>query len=326
MDGAGGSGWWRLPPGEPYIGDHLAAHLRGAGWYAELRATVTDPAYLARRVDAGGVYAAEADLAQAAEVYPGDGAVAWWRGWLARHAHLLGPVRAGGDGGGDARGVGGVVATFAAWLRVDTTGREHHVEPDRLDPLLPVPCPRPRWGLAPPATALIRVLTGHTGLVAAVGWSPDGSRLVSGGDDGTVRVWEAGSGRLLHTLTGHTGGVRSVGWSPDGSRLVSGGDDGTVRVWEAGSGRLLHTLTGHTGGVRAVGWSPDGSRLVSGGDDGTVRVWEAGSGRLLHTLTGHTGSGCGRWGGRRMGPGWSAAAATARCGCGRRGRGGCCTP
>ena len=98
-----------------------------------------------------------------------------------------------------------------------------------------------------------------------------------------------------------------------------------MRVWEAGSGRLLHTLTGHTGPVLAVGWSPDGSRLVSGGDDGTVRVWEAGSGRLLHTLTGHTG-GVGRWGGRRTGPGWSAAATTGRCGCGRRGRGGCCTP
>ena len=49
------------------------------------------------------------------------------------------------------------------------------------------------------------------------GWS-------AGGDDGTVRVWEAASGRLLHTLTGHTGWVRAVGWSPDGARLVSGGD------------------------------------------------------------------------------------------------------
>ena len=114
-------------------------------------------------------------------------------------------------------------STFAAWLRADATRREHNVEPDRLDPLLPVPCPRLRWGLTPPATALVRVLTGHTGWVRAVGWSPDGSRLVSGGADGTVRVWEAGSGRLLHTLTGHTGAVWAVGWSPDGTRLVSGG-------------------------------------------------------------------------------------------------------
>ena len=73
----------------------------------------------------------------------------------------------------------------------------------------------------------------------------DGFRLVSGGGDATVRVWEATSGRLLHTLTSHAGGVYAVGWQPDGSRLVSGGDDETVRVWEATSGRLLHTLTGH---------------------------------------------------------------------------------
>ena len=65
-----------------------------------------------------------------------------------------------------------------------------------------------------------------------MGWSPDGARLVSGGSDRTVRVWEADSGRLLHTLTGHTRRVSAVGWSPDGSRLVSGGSDRTVRVWE----------------------------------------------------------------------------------------------
>jgi hypothetical protein len=146
MSESNGIGWWRLPPGEPYIGEHLATHLRGAGLHEELRATVIDPAYLAPRVARAGVHAAEADLAQTGAVYPADGAVAWWRGWLARNAHVLVPARIAEGAFGDGTGV---VATFAAWLRVDTTGREHNIEPDRLDPLLPVPCLRPRWGEPP---------------------------------------------------------------------------------------------------------------------------------------------------------------------------------
>ena len=99
-----------------------------------------------------------------------------------------------------------------------------------------------------------------------------------------MRVWEAGSGRLLHTLTGHTDGVAAVGWSPDGSRLVSGGNDRTIRIWHPTPTQHDTTADHPTDRVLAVGWSPDGSRLVSGGGDGTVRVWEAGSGRLQYTL------------------------------------------
>jgi WD40 repeat protein len=113
--------------------------------------------------------------------------------------------------------------------------------------------------------------------------------VLSGGDDGTVRLWEAASGRELAVLEGHMGPVLSVGWSPDGSRLLSGWMDGTVRLWEAASGRKLAVLEGHKGPVLSVGWSPDGARVLSGGDDGTVRLWEAASGRELAVLKGHKG-------------------------------------
>ncbi|SEH05023.1 WD40 repeat domain-containing protein [Candidatus Venteria ishoeyi] len=68
-------------------------------------------------------------------------------------------------------------------------------------------------------------LVGHTFLVTAVAYSPDGSQIVSSSMDGSLKIWDAGNGAELMTFSEHTDSVRAVAYSPDGTRIVSGGDD-----------------------------------------------------------------------------------------------------
>ncbi|WP_327713220.1 hypothetical protein OG912_38515 (plasmid) [Streptomyces sp. NBC_00464] len=140
---------------------------------------------------------------------------------------------------------------------------------------------------------LVRTLTGHTYGVRAVAVALLGDRphAVTGGYEGSVRVWDLTTGTPVRTLTGHTGGVRAVAVALLDGRphAVTGGYEGSVRVWDLTTGTPVRTLPGHTSGVSAVEVTLLDGRphAVTGGYDGSVRVWDLTTGTLVRTLTGH---------------------------------------
>jgi WD40 repeat protein len=128
--------------------------------------------------------------------------------------------------------------------------------------------------------------------IRQVAWSPDSTRLVGGGDDGSVYVWDDRNGTLQHRLTGHNGAVIRVIWSPDGMRLASvggGRESGELFVWDAHNGERMRVMVGHPALVYAVAWSWDGEMLMSGDSDGKLRWWEVSSGACVRVQEAHQG-------------------------------------
>lgn len=175
-------------------------------------------------------------------------------------------------------------------VRLDVTGRvaEREEGNNLVARVLPVPTSLP----ACQATQAVEldileayaVLTGHSGRVLSLSFSPDGTLLASGSVDNTLRLWRVESPSLLRTMQGHPFQVLSIAYSPSGSALATGSDDGLVRIWQVSNGSLQHTLQGHAGWVDSLTYAPDGRTLASGASDFTVRLWRTVDGKLVETI------------------------------------------
>jgi WD40 repeat protein len=161
------------------------------------------------------------------------------------------------------------------------------------DPFL---CKTFLWDVSNPNAEprLIRTLKKHTDWVTGAAFSPDSTKLVTGGDDQIARVWSIPAGKQLAVLEGHTDWLNSVDFSPNGKYIVDGSMDGTARVWDWAKRKTIATIHG-IDSVGSARFDPSGRYIVTTGGtphDYAVRVWDWQKNvkKPVRTLYGHTGA------------------------------------
>lgn len=132
-------------------------------------------------------------------------------------------------------------------------------------------------------------LEGHTGTVSRYTFSPNSKVFASGGEDGTIILWDVETGKsLLNLITGNTKPISALAFSPDSKVLASGGGS-EIHLWNAHTGDPMGTI-GVRENVHALAFSPDGKTLASGGGEGSIQVWELDPRRKIRIIfRGHQG-------------------------------------
>lgn len=265
--------WWELADDNHYLWDHLIEHLRDGDRHDEAERLVSDLRWVGARLRRFGPAAPLADLGMVSAPR-----VTRLRAALTQAAHLFSPAE-------PAHAVTDVMHSRIA------ANPDWSAQVSALKGVASRPSLVNRWPLPDlPNPALRQVLPTHGGRVWATAVAPDGKWLAAGGDDGKVRIWNAGTWQERVVLAGHAGGVRALAIAPDGSWLASGGEDRAIRVWDTETGRTRAILPRHAGAITAITVSPDGNWLATTSAS-MPRIWSTSTWRQREGLAAVRGSG-----------------------------------
>jgi WD40 repeat protein len=129
----------------------------------------------------------------------------------------------------------------------------------------------------------LRLVLPSTAPLSTALFDPAGKAILTAGRDGKARIYDGGTGRLLHRLPGSSP-LTTASFNRNGRLVITGAENGAARIWETRSGKLLHELS-HPGPVRGASFGPDGNLVVTADGAGFARIWDVASGQLLRVLT-----------------------------------------
>lgn len=162
-----------------------------------------------------------------------------------------------------------------------TKGSHEHITRDTLKPKLVVP-------------------VGHSLPLISAQFNFNGKLVVTNSFDGTAKIWDSATGRLIHTLEHYhmtqsgffqlAPGVKSAFFSPVEEKVATiAVEDSKVKIWDALTGMLIHSLEGHTAEIEYAQFSPNGKKIITASRDSTAKIWDVSSGKLLYSIKGHSG-------------------------------------
>lgn len=263
--------WYALPEDEGYPWEHLGDHLIAAERADEFQDLLLEYRWLEAKLRVTRVSALLSDFA----AFPYDRDLALIARALRLSTHIIGPD----PDQLPSQLMGRLLGSGEDRLRAFVTSIETKRTRPWLRPLTP--------SLHSSTHGLLHTLASHSGRVRTLAVRAGGRHVVSGSDDGSLTVWDMGTGREVWALRGDASGVNAVSWMADGQQVISGSDNGMVQVWEVETGEV-RTMLDDAGGVWAVALSTDGKYAVSGSDGGRLIVWDVDNGARVWSLPGNS--------------------------------------
>jgi WD40 repeat protein len=180
------------------------------------------------------------------------------------------------------------LAHFDDPINVSDTVREFDISPDgnwiampgRRDLTTSI-IPR-NW---PPAGE--RIVAAHGKMCFSLAFTSDSKQVVTAGQDGAVKLWDAETGELICPVGSHSGEVFDLALSSDGTKLATCDSERNISLYDMAARKPLFTISdAHEQRISRILFSQDGSRLISIGRDGKCRTWDVGSRKCLHEQSG----------------------------------------